>query len=99
VLPEVSQLLCYPCFPLLGRAMLLYHLPYPARDVESLKEVTVSHIFQLLPVKIPLREVDQPSDLGFGSIGNLAKEIIDFQQEIVLAMVGKLPSGNLHGIL
>jgi len=99
VLPEVSQLLRCPCLPLLRSVMLLYHFPNPAGAVESLKEVIVSLVLQLLPVKVPLREVRQPSDLGVGGIRNVAKEIIDFEHEIRLALGGEFPGGNLYGFL
>jgi len=99
VLPEVSQLLRCPCLPLLRSVMLLYHFPNPAGAFESLKEVIVSLVLQLLPVKVPLREVRQPSDLGFGGICNVAKEIIDFEHEIHLALRGEFPGGNLYGFL
>jgi len=46
--------------------MLLYHLPYPARAFESLKEVIELHLLQLLPVKVSRCEVRHPSDLGIG---------------------------------
>jgi len=75
VLPQVSQLLRCLCLPLLRRVMLLYRFPNPAGAVESLKEVIVSLVPQLLPVKVSLREVQQPSDLGVGAMSNVAKEI------------------------
>ena len=96
---EVRHLLRCKCLPLLGRVRLLHHLPYSAGPVEGLKEVAVSLESQLLEVKIPLGEVRQPSDLGVGSICNLAKEIIDFEHDIRLPLGGKLPSTNLHGFL
>jgi len=99
VLPEVSQFLRCPCLALLRRVMLFYHLPYPARAVESLKEVVVSLVFQLLPVKVSLREVRQPSDLGVGGIGNVAKEIIDLEHEIRLVLGGEFPDGDLYSFL
>jgi hypothetical protein len=79
--------------------MLLYHFPNPAGAVESLKEVIVSLVLQLLPVKVSLREVRQPSDLGVGGIGNVAKEIIDLEHEIRLVLGGELPGGDLYGFL
>jgi len=99
VLPEVSQFLRCPCLPLLCRVMLFHHLPYPARAVESLKEVIVSLGFQLLPVKVSLPEVRQPRDLGVGSIGNVAKEIVDFEHEIRLVVGGEFMGGDLYGYL
>jgi len=57
VLPEVSQRLCGLCLPLLGRVMLRYDLLYPAGGDESLNEFAISHIIQLLPVKIPIHKV------------------------------------------
>jgi len=66
--------------------MLLYHLPYPAGAVKSLKAVAVSLVFELLPVKIPLRKVRQPCDLGIGSIANVTDEILHFEHEIHLAL-------------
>jgi hypothetical protein len=56
VLPEVSQFLCCVYCPLLGRVILIYHLSYHAGAVESLEEVVVSLVFQLLPVKVSLSE-------------------------------------------
>jgi len=79
--------------------MLLYHLPYPAGAVQSLKGVAISLVIQLLPVKTPLRDVQQPCNLGIGSICNLTKEFIDFEYEICLALRGELLSGNLHSYL
>jgi len=99
VLTVVSQLPRCPCLPLLGRVMLLQHLPYPARAVESLKEVAESPVFQLLPVKIPVCDVRQPCDLCIGIIGILTKDIIDFEYEIWLALGGHLLSANLHSFL
>jgi hypothetical protein len=79
--------------------MLLYHFPNPAGAVKSLKEVIVSLVLQLLSVKVPPHEVRQPSDLPIGAIGNVAKELIDFEHEICLALGGEFPGGNLYGIL
>jgi len=79
--------------------MLLYHFPNPAGAVESLKEVIVTRVLQLLPVKVPLCEVRQPSDLGVGAISNVAKKIIDYEHHIWLALGGKFPGGNLYGFL
>jgi len=66
--------------------MLVYHLPYPAGDAESLKKVVVSSIFQLCPVSISLWEVRQPSDLCFGTIGIVTNEIIDLELEMHLSL-------------
>jgi len=99
VMPEVSRLLCCPCFPPLGRVMLLYHLPYPARAVESLQEVIVSLVFQLLQVKVSLHKVRQPSNLGVGSIGNVATGITDLEDEICFALGSEFPRGNLYGVM
>ena len=71
------------------------HLPYPARAVGSFKEVIVILVFQLLQVNVTLREVKLPSDLSVGSIGNVAKEIIDHVHEIRLAFAGEFPGGDL----
>jgi len=79
--------------------MLLYCFPNPAGAVEILKEVIVSLVLQLLPVKVSLREVRQPSDLGLGAIGNVAKEIIYLKQEIGWVLARELSSGNHHGFL
>jgi hypothetical protein len=79
--------------------MLVYHFPNPAGVVESLKEVIVSLVLQLLPVKVSLHEVRQPSNLGFGGIRNVAKDIIDFKHEIRLALGGEFPGCNLDGFL
>ena len=99
MLPEVSQLPRCPCLPLLRSVMLLYHFANPAGAVESLKEVIVLPVLQLLPVKVPLHEVRQPSDLGVGGIRKVATEIIDFEHEIRLALGGEFPGGNLYGFL
>jgi len=99
VLPEVSQLLRCLYLSLLRSLMLLYHFPNPAGAVESLKEVIVSLVLQLRPVKVPLGEVRQPSDQGVGGIRNVAKEIIDFEHEIGLALGGRFLGGNLYGFL
>jgi len=79
--------------------MLYYHLPFLARAVESLKEVVESLVFQLLALKVSLREVRQPSDLGVGSIGDVAKDIIDLMHEIRLVSVGHFSRGDLHSFL
>jgi len=99
VLPEVTQLLCCLCLPLLCRVMLLYHFPNPAGAVESLKEVIVSLVLQLLPVEGSLPEVRQPRDLGVGRIGHVAREIIDLEHEIRMVLTGELLSGDPHGFL
>ena len=91
VLPEVFQVLCCPCLPLLHRVMLFYHLPYPARAVKSLKEVIVSLVFQLLPGKVSLHEDRQLRDLGVAGIGDVATEIIDLEHEIRLTLVVRVP--------
>jgi len=67
--------------------------------VGSIKEVVVSLVFELLPVKVSLQEVRQPSYLGIGGIANAPKEIIDPEHEIHLALVGEVPGSNLHGLL
>jgi len=77
--------------------MLLHHFPNAAGAVKSLKEVIVSLVLQLLPVKVSLCEARQPSDLGVGGIGNVAKEIIDLEHEIRLVLGGVLSTGDLHG--
>jgi hypothetical protein len=99
VLPQVSQLVRCPCLPVLGRVLLFYHLPYPAGAVNSLKEVILLLVLQLLPVKVSLCEVRHQSDLGVGSIGNVSKEIIDLAHEIRLVLGGVVPSSDLHCFL
>jgi len=99
VLPEVSQLLRCPCLPSLRSVMLLYHFANPAGAVQSLKEVIESLVLQLLPVKVPLWEVRQQSNLGVGGIRNVPKEIIDIEHGIRLALEGEFPGGNLYGFL
>jgi len=99
VLPEVSQLLCCPCLPLLCRVMLLYHFPNPTRVVESLKEVIVSVDLQLLQVKVVLRKVRQPSYLCDGGIGNVTREIIALEYGIRMDVGGELLGGDLHSFL
>jgi len=79
--------------------MLLYHVPNTAGAVESLKEVIVSLVLQLLPVEVALRKLRQPSDPGVGGIGNVAEEIIDLDHEIRLVFGEDLLSGDLHGFL
>jgi hypothetical protein len=76
--------------------MLHYHVRNPAGAVESLKEVIVTLVLQLHPVKVPLREIQQPSDVGVDGIRNDAKEINDLGHEIWLALWGEFPSGNLY---
>jgi hypothetical protein len=77
--------------------MLCYHLPYPARAVESVKEVIVSLVVQLLPVKVSLCEVLQPSDLGVAGIDNVTKEIIDLEHVIGLGLGGEFRGSDLYG--
>jgi len=57
MLPEVSQFRHIPCCPPLGSVMSFFDLPYPAGAVESLKEVIVLHVFELLPGTVSLRKV------------------------------------------
>ena len=70
----------------------------PCGAVESLKEVIVSLVVQLLPVKVSLRDVRQPSNLGIGSIGNVATEIIVLEDEIHSVLGGKFSNGNHHNV-
>ena len=79
--------------------MLLYHFPNPARAVQSLKEVIVLLVLQLLPVKVSLHEGRQRSDLGFGGISNVTKAIIDSEYDRRLGLGGEPSSGDLHGFL
>jgi len=79
--------------------MLLYYFPNPAGAVESLKEVIVSLVLQLLPVNVSLREVRQPSYLGIACIGNVANEIIGLEHEIWLVLGRELSSVDLHSFL
>ena len=99
MLPEVSQLLRCPCLPLLSSVMLLHHFPNPAGAVESLKEVIVSLVLQLLPVKVSLRKVRQPSDLDVGGIRNVAEQIIDLEHDICLVLGGEFLGGDLYGFI
>ena len=99
MLPEVSQLLHCPCRPLLRRVMLHHCFPNPAGAVESLKEVIVALVLQLCIVKVSLHKVQQPSDLGVGGIGNVAREILDLEYEFRLVLMGKFQGGGLDGIL
>jgi hypothetical protein len=50
-------------------------------------------------VKVSLCEDRQPSDLGVGSIGNDAKDIIDLEHEIHFNLEGELSGDDLHGCL
>jgi len=70
--------------------MLLYHFPNPAWAVESLKEVIVLLVLQLLPVKVTLHEVPQPSDRGFCGLGNVTNEFIDLEHQIDFGLRGEL---------
>jgi hypothetical protein len=79
--------------------MLFYHLAYPTRGVESLKEVIVSLEFQLFPGKVSLHEVQQASDLGVGGIVIVAKEDTQFKHEIRSALRGEFAGSDLHGFL
>ena len=79
--------------------MLLYHFPYPVGAVKSLKEVIVSLVLRLFPLKVSLCKVRQPSNLGVGGIGNVAKGIIDLEHEIGLVLGGEFPAGNIYGVL
>ena len=79
--------------------MMFYHLRYPDRAVESLKEVIVSLVLQLLPVKVSLCKVWQRSNLSVGGIGNIAKVFIDFEDKIGLALGGLVPPSDLYGFL
>ena len=54
--------------------------------MESLKEDIVSLVLQLLPVKFSLCTVEEPSNLGVGSIENAAKQMLDLEDEICLAL-------------
>jgi len=67
-----------------------YHLPNPGGAVENVNEVVVSHIFQLVPVKVSLCKVRQPSDLAVGSVGNVTKEMLDYKHKISLGLGGEL---------
>lgn len=97
--PHVPLLLRCPCLPRLGRVVLFYHRSYPAGAAQSLKEAIVLFVFQRLPVKVSLREVRQQSNLGIGSIGSAAQEIIDPENIIGLVLGGEISSGNLHSFL
>jgi len=99
VLPEDSHLLRPPCLPLLRSVMLLYHFPNSAGAVESLKEVIVSLVLQLLPVKVSLREVRQASDLGVGDIGNVTTDIIDLEHQIRMVLCGEFQGDDHYGCL
>ena len=79
--------------------MWLDHFSNPAGAVESVKEVILSLVLQLLPVKVSLCKVRQPSDLGIGRIGNVTEEIKDLEDEIYFVLGGELLSGNLHRVL
>jgi len=75
--------------------MLFYHLPSPARSVESLKKVIVSLVYELLSVNISLCNDWLSSDLGVGGIGNVVQEIIDLEYEIGLPLGAEFPGGDL----
>jgi hypothetical protein len=79
--------------------MLLYYLTYTASAVESLTEVVVSHAFRLLPVMVSLHQFRQPSDLGIGGMCNVAKQIIDLDHEIVVALGVQYPGSHLNSFL
>jgi len=95
-LPEVFQLLHCPGLPLLGREVLLHHLPYHGRAVKGLEKVIVLLVLQLLQDKVSLCKVQQPSDLGFGTFGNVTKVMIDLQHDIRCELGGQFTSGELH---
>jgi hypothetical protein len=78
--------------------MWFYHLPYPARALESLEEVVVSLEFQHLPAKVSLYKVRHPCDQGVGGIKTVTKEIVDLQDKIHFALVGELPGGDPYGL-
>jgi len=89
----------FPVSSLLLRVVLLCYFPNPAGAFEHLKEVIVLLVLQLVPVKDSLREVQQPSDLGVGGIGNVPKRSYISSIQLGCFLVGKFPGGDLYGFL
>jgi hypothetical protein len=99
MLPEVSLLLCFAGVPQLGRVMLFYDLLYPVGGVENLKVVVISLLFELLPLKGSLQEVQPPWDLGIGIVGNVTRAMMYLAHGICLGIGAVFPGNDLYNFL